>query len=119
MAAMLLLLGACAKTIEGTDLKYGIYCPEETQMTFPKLYLKENGEFSFAYENRGGDSKRGSFSVEDDMLKLVCDDSSVFFFEIDGDYLIFEADGSSEIVQLEGVTPIVDGTKFLVRHEID
>ena len=120
MAACLLLLGACAKTIPQTNLVYGIYCPEESVQTYPKLYLKESGEFSFSYEGFGGSSERGTYSVEEDVLKLTCEDGNkVFCFEIKKDYLIFEADSSSPVVQQEDVTPIVDGTKFLIRHKVN
>ncbi len=120
LAACLLMLGACAKTIPQTDLVYGIYCPEESLQTYPKLYLKESGEFTFSYEGFGGSSERGTYSVENELLKLTCEDGEkVFFFEIDKDCLTFEADGSSPVVQQEGVTPVVDGTKFLIRHEVD
>lgn len=120
LAACLLMLGACAKTIPQTDLVYGIYCPEESVQTYPKLYLKESGEFTFSYEGFGGSSERGTYSVEGDLLKLDCEDSDeVFVFEINKDYLTFDADSSSPIVQQEGTTPIVDGTKFLIRHEVD
>lgn len=120
MAACLLMLGACAKTIPQTNLVYGIYCPEESVQTYPKLYLKESGEFTFSYEGFGGSSERGTYSVEDKLLKLTCEDGEkVFFFEINKDYLTFEADASSPVVQQEDVTPVVDGTKFLIRHEVD
>ncbi len=120
LAAYLLLLGACTKTIPQTDLVYGIYCPEESVQTYPKLYLKESGEFTFSYEGSGGSSERGTYSVEDNLLKLTCaDGEKVFFFEINKDYLTFEAVGSSPVVQQEGTTPVVDGTKFLIRHEVD
>lgn len=120
LATCLLMLGACAKTIPQTNLVYGIYCPEESAQTYPKLYLKESGEFTFSYEGFGGSSERGTYSVEDNLLKLTCENGEkVFFFEINKDSLTFEADGSSHIVQQEGITPIVDGTKFLIRHEVD
>lgn len=120
MAACLLMLGACAKTIPQTNLVYGIYCPEESVQTYPKLYLKESGEFTFSYEGFGGSSEKGTYSVEENLLKLDCEDSDeVFVFEINKDYLTFDADSSSPIVQIEGTTPIVDGTKFLIRHEVD
>ncbi len=120
MAAALLMLGACAKTIPQTDLVYGIYCPEGSVQTYPKLFLKESGEFTFSYEGFGGSSERGTYSVEENLLKLDCEDSDeVFVFEINKDYLTFDAGSSSPVVQQEGVTPVVDGTKFLIRHEVD
>lgn len=120
LAAALLMLGACAKTIPQTNLVYGIYCPEESVQTYPKLFLKESGEFTFSYEGFGGSSERGTYSVEENLLKLECEDSDeVFIFEINKDYLTFDADSSSPIVQQEGTTPVVDGTKFLIRHEVD
>lgn len=120
LASALLMLGACAKTIPQTDLVYGIYCPKESVQTYPKLFLKESGEFTFSYEGFGGSSERGTYSVEENMLKLDCEDSDeIFVFEINKDYLTFDADSSSPIVQQEGTTPIVDGTKFLIRHEVN
>ena len=41
----------------------------------------------------------------------------ILTFEIAEDYIVFDADKSSEIVQEDTATPIVDGTKFLIRHE--
>lgn len=120
LASALLMLGACAKTIPQTDLVYGIYCPEESVQTYPKLYLKESGEFTFSYEGAGGSSEKGTFTVDENLLKLDCEDSDeIFVFEINKDYLTFDADSSSPIVQQEDTTPIVDGTKFLIRHEVD
>lgn len=119
MAAALLLLGACANTIRTTDLVYGIYCPEDAPLTFPKLNLKDDGNFTFSYKGMGAGSEKGTYAVEDDILTLTCiDGETVFVFEIEDDCIIFDAENSASIVQEdESVTPVVDGTKFVIRHE--
>ena len=117
MVTTLLFLGACSNTIPHTDLVYGIYCPEGATATFPKLYLKDDGNFSFNYKSMGAGVDKGTFEVEDNILTLHCTNDNVFTFEIAEDYIVFDADKSSEIVQEDTATPIVDGTKFLIRHE--
>ena len=118
LAAMLLILGACSNTIPRTELVYGIYCPEDAPTTFPKLYLKDDGNFSFNYKSMGAGVEKGTYDVEGNLLTLNCTDSEmVFTFEIAENYIIFDAENSSPIEQDQLTTPIVDGTKFLIRHE--
>ena len=118
MVAAMLFLAACSNTIPHTDLVYGIYCPEDAVSTFPKLYLKDDGNFSFNYKSMGSGVDKGTYKVDGNILTLNCSNNdNVFTFEIAEDHLIFDADNSTEIVQDELTTPIVDGTKFLIRHE--
>lgn len=120
MAAMLLLLGACSNTIRSTNLVYGIYCPEEAPLTFPKLYLKDDGNFTFSYRSMGGGSDKGTFEVKEDNLILTCiDGETTYVFEIADDYLIFDAENSAPVEQeqSENTVMITDGTKFLIKHE--
>ncbi len=118
VAVMVLMLTACSNTIPHTDLVYGIYCPEDAITTFPKLYLKDDGNFSFNYKSMGGGLEKGTYTVEENILILNCDDGeTVFIFEIAEEMLIFDAENSSSIVQDELTVAINDGTKFLLRHE--
>ena len=120
IAAALLLLGACSDTtIRSTDLVYGIYCPESAPLTFPKLNLKDDGNFTFSYKGMGAGSEKGTYSVDDDILTLTCiEGETVFVFEIEDECIIFDAEKSAPIVQEdESATPVVDGTKFVIRHE--
>ena len=118
VAVMVLMLTACSNTIPQTELVYGIYCPEGSTMTFPKLNLKDDGNFSFNYKNMGAGVDKGTYDVEENTLILNCDDGvTVFTFEIAEEMIIFDAENSSPIVQDDLTTPIVDGTKFLIKHE--
>ena len=118
IAIAVLMLTACSNTIPHTDLVYGIYCPEDAITTFPKLYLKDDGNFSFNYKSMGGGLEKGTYNVENNILTLNCvDGETKFTFEIAEEMLIFDAENSTPIVQDDLTTPIVDGTKFLIRHE--
>ena len=78
-AAMLFCLAACTP-VSKDSIEPAVYRLEDAQ--YPRLALRENGSFSFIYSAIANRIDKGTYSVEESVLKLECEDGSVYCFDI-------------------------------------
>ncbi|MBQ3046042.1 MAG: hypothetical protein IJD49_08830 [Clostridia bacterium] len=114
-AALLFGFAACSP-VSKDSIKPAIYKAEDD--LFPRLYLREDGEFSFLITPASSSNAKGTYSVADGILKLEGSDGKVYCFDIKKDALVFNGELSDEFVKAHENDPeIVDGTKFELWHQ--
>ncbi len=107
-AAMLFCLAACTP-VSKDSIEPAVYRLEDEQ--YPRLSLRDDGTFSFVYTAMASRISKGTYSVTDKVLKLECEDGTVYCFDIGRKTLEFNAELSDEFVkQYENEPDIVDGT---------
>ena len=107
-AAMLLCLAACTP-ISKDSIEPAVYRLEDEQ--YPRLSLRDNGTFSFVYTVEASRISKGTYSVSEKILKLECNDGTVYCFDVKRDALVFNGELSDEFVkQYENEPDIADGT---------
>ena len=108
VAAMLFCLAACTP-VSKDSIEPAVYRMVDEQ--YPRLSLRDDGTFSFVYTVMASRIDKGTYSVADKVLKLECDDDTVYCFDIERKALVFNAELSDEFVkQFENEPDIVDGT---------
>lgn len=115
---MISLLSACSNK-EVPELKSGTYQLEVkengsvNEFIYPRITIKENGEFIFTISPLSSYLNYGSYRVKED--KLLCntsDDTYHYVFQIEEDSLSISLEESSEL-NTYGMIEIKDGDKFL------
>ncbi len=107
-AAMLLCLAACTP-VSKDSIEPAVYRMENEQ--YPRLSLRADGTFSFVYTVIANRITKGTYSVSNKVLKLECEDGTVYCFDIKRDTLEFNGELSDEFVkQYKGEPDFVDGT---------
>lgn len=107
-AAMLLCLAACTP-VSKDSIEPAVYRMEDEQ--YPRLSLKDDGTFSFVYTVMASRISKGTYSVADGVLKLECEDGTVYCFDVERKTLVFNGELSDEFVkQYENEPDVVDGT---------
>ncbi len=115
IAAMLFSFAAC-NSVSKDSIQPAIYKLEDD--FYPRIYLREGGEFSFIFLPSSSLNTKGTYSVADGILKLEGVDGSVYCFDIKKDALVFNGELSDEIIISHESSPeIVDGTKFELWHQ--
>lgn len=109
VAIMLFSLGACAQEPAGTYPKTGNYRREDN--IYPRLDLRENNEFKMVLTSTYENVLKGTYEVEDNILRLIEEDGMVYCFKVKKEILIFKADISDAIETPEGT--LEDGEKFI------
>lgn len=113
LAAMMLMLSACSNG----GFKPAVYRMNDS---YPKISLRENGDFTFVHNPSASRMTEGVYSVEDEdtVLKLEAEDGSVYYFEIKKNSIVFDGERSTPIEkEFEDETDITDGTKFELWRE--
>ena len=106
-AAMLFFLAACTP-VSKDSIEPAVYRVEGEQ--YPRLSLRDNGTFSFVYNIMASRITKGTYSVSDKVLKLECEDGTVYCFDVKRDALVFNGELSDEFIKLNEDEPeIVDG----------
>ena len=107
---MLLGLAACAP-VSKDSIEPAVYRMENEQ--YPRLSLRDDGTFSFVYTSAASRASKGTYSVADKVLKLECEDGTVYCFNVERKALKFNAELSDEFVkQFDNEPDIVGGTTF-------
>lgn len=107
-AAMLLCLAACTP-VSKDSIEPAVYRLEDEQ--YPRLSLRDDGTFFFIYTVIANRTSKGTYSVSDKVLKLECEDGTVYCFDIKRDALEFNGELSDKFVkQHENEPELVDGT---------
>lgn len=110
MAAMLFGFAACTP-VSKDSIQPAAYRMEDE--LYPRLSLREDGTFSFVYTSMASRISKGTYSVADKVLKLECEDGTVYCFDIKRDALIFNGELSDAFIkEFDNEPDIVDGTKF-------
>lgn len=110
MAAMLFGFAACTPVSEDS-IQPAVYRMEDMQ--YPRLSLKEDGTFSLVYTSMASRITKGTYSVEEKVLKLECEDGSVYCFDVKRNAVVFNAELSDAFIkEYENEPDIPDGTKF-------
>ena len=105
---MLFCLAACTP-VSKDSIEPAVYRMVDEQ--YPRLSLREDGTFSFVYTVMASRLTKGTYSVADKVLKLECEDGTVFCFDVKKDALVFNAELSDEFVkEFENEPDFVDGT---------
>lgn len=106
-ATMLLCLAACTP-VSKDSIEPAVYRMEDEQ--YPRLSLRADGTFSFVYTAIASRVIKGTYSVSDRVLKLDCEDGTVYCFDVKRDALELNGELSDEFVkQHESEPEIVDG----------
>ncbi len=109
-AVMLFCLAACTP-VSKDSIEPAVYRMEDEQ--YPRLALRENGTFSFIYTAIANRIDKGTYSVADKVLRLECEDGTVYCFDIKREALEFNAELSDEFVkEYENEPDFVDGTEL-------
>lgn len=109
-AVMLFCLAACTP-VSKDSIEPAVYRMEDAQ--YPRLALRENGTFSFIYTAIASRIDKGTYSVADKVLRLECEDGTVYCFDIKREALEFNAELSDEFVkEYENEPDFVDGTEL-------
>lgn len=110
MAAMLFSFAACTP-VSKDSIQPAAYRMENE--LYPRLSLREDGTFSFVFTPEASRFSKGTYSVADKVLRLECNDGTVYCFDIKKDALIFNGELSDAFIkEYENEPDIVDGTRF-------
>lgn len=110
MAAMLFAFAACTPVSEDS-IQPAAYRMEDE--LYPRLSLREDGTFSFVYTSMASRISKGTYSVADRVLKLECEDGTVYCFDVKRDCIVFNGELSDPFIkEFDNEPDIVDGTKF-------
>ncbi len=114
IAVMLFSFAAC-KPVSKDSIQPAIYRMEDD--TFPRLYLRESGQFSFIVNPSSSSNFKGTYSVSDGVLKLETTEGPVYCFNIKRDALTFNAELSDEFIGEKPTKDILtDGAKLDLWH---
>lgn len=118
MAAVMLLCFAACTPVSKDSIEPAVYRLEDEQ--YPRLSLREDGTFSFVYTVMASRISKGTYSVADKVLKLECEDGTVYCFDIERKALVFNGELSDEFVkQYENEPDIVDGTTLELWRTVE
>lgn len=116
-AAMLFCLAACTP-VSKDSIEPAVYRLEDEQ--YPRLSLRDDGTFSLVYTVMASRVSKGTYSVSDRILKLECEDGTVYCFDVKSKALEFNAELSDEFVKVYEEEPdFVDGTTFELWRTYD
>ena len=111
MAAVMLLCFAACTPVSKDSIEPAVYRMEDEQ--YPRLSIRDDGTFSFIYTVMASRISKGTYSVADGVLKLECEDGTVYCFDVERKALVFNGELSDEFVkQYENEPDIADGTTF-------
>lgn len=114
LAASMLMLAACARTVGDTNLRFGTYTMESEKVNPPKVYLRSETYISLNYAGR---AESGSFTIDSNKLTIDIEESDcVYAFRIDGTKLYYIAAESSPSETFPS-SVLADGAKFILTHE--
>lgn len=114
LAAAMLMLASCAKTIGDTNLRFGSYTMESEKTHSPQIFIRSETYISLNYAGR---VESGSFAIDGGKLTIDVEDSDcVYAFRIDGTKLFYIADESSPSETFPA-SVLADGAKFILTHE--
>lgn len=109
-AAMLICLAACTP-VSKDSIEPAVYRMEDEQ--YPRLSLRDDGTFSLVYTVIASRITKGTYSVSDKVLKLDCEDGTVYYFDVKREALEFNGELSDKFVkQYDDEPEFVDGTTF-------
>lgn len=110
MAAVLFGFAACTP-VSKDSIEPAVYRMEDMQ--YPRLSLRDDGTFSLVYTSMASRISKGTYSVADRVLKLECDDGTVYCFDIKRNSIVFNGELSDAFVkEFENEPDIVDGTRL-------
>ncbi len=116
-AAMLFCLAACTP-VSKDSIEPAVYRMEDEQ--YPRLSLRKDGTFSFVYTSMASRVDKGTYSVAEKVLKLECEDGTVYCFDIEKKALEFNAELSDEFVrEYENEPEFIDGTTLELWRTIE
>lgn len=108
--AMFFCLAACTPVSENS-IEPAAYRMEDMQ--FPRLMLREDNSFSLVYTADATRLTKGTYSVENKVLKLVAEDGSEYCFDVKRDSIVYNGNISDAFVKMYKNEPeIPDGTVF-------
>jgi len=117
MAVMLLGFAACAP-VSKDSIQPAVYRMEDE--LYPRVTLRDDGSFSFILNSFASQAYKGTYSVSDKVLRLECNDGSVFCFDIERKAIVFNGELSDDIVkEFENETDFPDGTKLEFWREYE
>ena len=109
-AAMLICLAACTP-VSKDSIEPAVYRMEDEQ--YPRLSLRADGTFSLVYTVIASRITKGTYSVSDKVLKLDCEDGTVYYFDVKREALEFNGELSDKFIkQYDDEPEFVDGTTF-------
>ncbi len=114
LAAVMLFCFAACQPVSKDSIQPAIYKMEDE--LYPRLYLRENNDFSLLITAASSANTRGTYSVEDGVLRLEGEEGQVYCFDIKRDSLIFNGELSDEF-ESSKENMIADGTKFELWHQ--
>ena len=105
--AMLFCLAACTP-VSKDSIEPAVYRMESEQ--YPRLSLRDDGTFLLVYNIMANRISKGTYSVSDKVLRLECEDGTVYCFDVKREALEFNAELSDKFVKATKDEPeIVDG----------
>lgn len=118
MAAVMLLCFAACTPVSKDSIEPAVYRMVDEQ--YPRLSLRDDGTFSLVYTVMASRMSKGTYSVADKVLKLECEDGTVYCFDIERKALVFNSELSDEFVkQYENEPDIVDGTTLELWRTVE
>ena len=116
-AAMLLCLAACTP-VSKDSIEPAVYRLEDEQ--YPRLSLRDDGTFFLVYTVMASRISKGTYSVSDRILRLECEDGTVYCFDVKREALEFNAELSDEFVKVYEEEPdFTQGTTFELWRTYD
>lgn len=118
MAVMLFGFAACAP-VSKNSIEPAVYRLSESER-YPHLSIRDDGTFSLVHNAMAIETTKGTYTVEDRVLRLTAEDGKAYCFDIKKDKIKFNAEISDEPTDaMKNNYELADGTEFFLWRKYE